>query len=188
MNITGKFVDLGAGRIYPAEISIRDKKIFSIRELPAGEFVPEHFICPGFIDAHVHIESSMLVPAEFARLAVVHGTVATVSDTHEIANVCGLKGVEFMIRNGKSVPFKFYFGAPSCVPATPFETAGATLDAKDVETLMKKDEIKYLSEMMNFPGVLNKDPEVMRKLDAAIKESKPIDGHAPGLRGEAARA
>src|SRR4249919_2079211 len=187
MNITGKFVDLGAGRIYPAEISIRDKKIFSIRELPAGEFVPEHFICPGFIDAHVHIESSMLVPSEFARLAVVHGTVATVSDPHEIANVCGMAGVEFMINNGKTVPFKFNFGAPSCVPATIFETAGATLNAADVDTLLQKEEIKYLSEMMNFPGVLYGDEEVVKKIASAKKYNKPVDGHAPGLRGEAAK-
>src|SRR4030095_4154361 len=132
-------------------------------------------------------ESSMLVPAEFARLAVVHGTVATVSDPHEIANVCGIEGVEFMINNGKSVPFKFFFGAPSCVPATEFETAGASLNAKDVELLLKKKEIKYLSEMMNFPGVLNKDEEVMKKIKAAIQQNKPIDGHAPGLMGDKAK-
>ena len=129
----------------------------------------------------------MLVPSEFARLAVVHGTVATVSDPHEIANVCGMEGVEFMINNGKTVPFKFYFGAPSCVPATPFETAGAHLDAKDVEKLLQREEIKYLSEMMNFPGVLNEDEEVMKKIAAAHHLLKPVDGHAPGLRGEDAR-
>ena len=187
MNITGKFVDLGAGRIYPAEISIRDKKIFRIRELPAGDFVPEHFICPGFIDAHVHIESSMLVPSEFARLAVVHGTIATVSDPHEIANVLGPAGVEFMIENGKKTPFHFYFGAPSCVPATVFETAGATLDSEETDRLLSRPEIKYLSEMMNFPGVLHGDKEVMRKIASAKKYRKPVDGHAPGLRGEEAR-
>jgi adenine deaminase len=115
----------------------------------------------------VHIESSMLVPSEFAKLAVVHGTVATVSDPHEIANVCGMEGVEFMIENGKTVPFKFNFGAPSCVPATIFETAGATLDSTDVEKLLKREEIKYLCEMMNFPGVLNEDEEVMKKIAAA---------------------
>jgi adenine deaminase len=145
------------------------------------------FIMPGFIDSHVHIESSMLVPSEFARLAVVHGTVATVSDPHEIANVCGLDGVEFMIRNGKTVPFKFNFGAPSCVPATNFETAGALLNADDVKELLQRDEIKYLSEMMNFPGVLFRDPEVMKKIEAALQLGKPVDGHAPGLRGEDAR-
>ena len=187
MNITGKFVDLGAGRIYPAEISIRDKKIIGIRELPAGELVPEQYITPGFIDAHVHIESSMLVPSEFARLAVVHGTVATVSDPHEIANVLGVSGVEFMIDNGKKTPFHFYFGAPSCVPATVFETAGAALDSGETERLLSRAEIKYLSEMMNFPGVLHGDKEVMRKIASAKKYQKPVDGHAPGLRGEEAR-
>jgi adenine deaminase len=135
----------------------------------------------------VHIESSMLVPSEFAKLAVVHGTVATVSDPHEIANVCGMEGVEFMIESGKTVPFKFNFGAPSCVPATIFETAGATLDSTDVEKLLKREEIKYLSEMMNFPGVLNEDEEVMKKIAAAHRLLKPVDGHAPGLRGEQAK-
>jgi adenine deaminase len=129
----------------------------------------------------------MLVPSEFARLAVVHGTVATVSDPHEIANVCGMEGVEFMIENGKTVPFKFNFGAPSCVPATIFETAGATLDSNDVRKLLQRDEIKYLSEMMNFPGVLNEDEEVMKKIAAAHRLLKPVDGHAPGLRGEQAK-
>jgi len=129
----------------------------------------------------------MLIPSEFAKLAVVHGTVATVSDPHEIANVCGMEGVEFMIENGKKVPFKFYFGAPSCVPATIFETAGATLDSTDVEKLLQRDEIKYLSEMMNFPGVLNEDEEVMKKISAAHHLLKPVDGHAPGLRGDLAK-
>jgi len=145
------------------------------------------FILPGFIDAHVHIESCMLIPSEFARLAVVHGTVATVSDPHEIANVCGMKGIEYMIENGKTVPFKFYFGAPSCVPATTFETAGAIIDVNDVNDLMRRDEIKYLSEMMNFPGVLSGDEEVLQKMAAAKKANKPVDGHAPGLRGEDAK-
>jgi adenine deaminase len=129
----------------------------------------------------------MLIPSEFARLAVVHGTVATVSDPHEIANVCGIAGVEFMIRNGNTVPFKFYFGAPSCVPATTFETAGATLNSKDVEALLQRDEIKYLTEMMNFPGVLNGDEEVLKKIATAQKVHKPVDGHAPGLSGDAAK-
>ncbi len=158
------------------------------REAPPPEgFGEASFILPGFIDAHVHIESSMLIPSEFARLAVVHGTVATVSDPHEIANVCGIAGVEFMIKNGNTVPFKFYFGAPSCVPATTFETAGATLNSKDVEALLQRDEIKYLTEMMNFPGVLNGDEEVLKKIATAQKVHKPVDGHAPGLRGDAAK-
>ncbi len=154
---------------------------------PSWEIGREAFILPGFIDAHVHIESSMLIPAQFARLAVVHGTVATVNDPHEIANVCGVAGVEFMIRDGNTVPFKFYFGAPSCVPATHFETAGAYLNSEVVEALLQRDEIKYLTEMMNFPGVLNGDEEVAKKIEAAKKQNKPVDGHAPGLRGKDAK-
>ena len=186
-SIKGNLVDIKQKRIYGAEISIEAGKIKRIQpmELPASQ--PVNYLLPGFIDAHVHIESSMLVPAEFARLAVVHGTVATVSDPHEIANVCGKEGVAYMIDNGKTVPFKFYFGAPSCVPATTFETAGASLNANDVRELLARDEIKYLSEMMNFPGVLQKDPEVMQKIAAAKHFFKPVDGHAPGLRGDAAR-
>ncbi|WP_207511977.1 adenine deaminase [Longitalea luteola] len=185
--ITGQLVDIWQKKIYPATIAVVNGKIGSITPLEnASPSLP--FILPGFIDSHVHIESSMLVPRQFARLAVVHGTVATVSDPHEIANVCGMKGVEYMIENGKSVPFKFFFGAPSCVPATVFETAGATLDTDDVAALLQKEEIPYLSEMMNFPGVLFKDPVVMKKIQAARAAGKPIDGHAPGLRGEQARA
>jgi adenine deaminase len=188
-SLTGNLVDVHQRRTYLAEITVTDGKIFSIKELTmaVGETVPD-FILPGFIDSHVHIESSMLVPAEFARLAVVHGTVATVSDPHEIANVCGLEGVEYMIENGKTVPFKFNFGAPSCVPATVFETAGAALTSDDVERLLQRDEIKYLSEMMNFPGVLHGDEEVMKKIAASKRLNKPVDGHAPGLRGIDAQA
>ena len=182
--IKGQLVNIAAKRIYPAEVHIQEGKIIAIKELSPGSINDgAPFILPGFIDSHVHIESSMLVPSEFARLAVVHGTVSTVSDPHEIANVCGMKGVEYMINNGHTVPFKFNFGAPSCVPATTFETAGAVLDAKEVEDLLKRDEIKYLSEMMNFPGVLHKDPEVMEKIAASHRLGKPVDGHAPGLRG-----
>jgi len=187
MIIRGQLIDIRKKRIYPAELRLHDKKIASIRELSAGETVPQQYLCPGFIDAHVHIESSMLTPAEFARLAVVHGTVATVSDPHEIANVCGMEGVDFMIRNGREVPFHFFFGAPSCVPATLFETAGASLPAEQVDVLLSRPEILYLSEMMNFPGVLNGDPEVMGKIASARKYQKPVDGHAPGLRGTEAK-
>ncbi len=186
-SISGNLVDVHQQKIYPAEIKIEKNKIASIREIPGSRLTTHGYILPGFIDSHVHIESSMLVPSEFARLAVVHGTVATVSDPHEIANVCGMEGVEFMIENGKSVPFKFNFGAPSCVPATVFETAGAALKSTDVEKLLQRDEIKYLSEMMNFPGVLHEDEEVMKKIAAAHRRLKPVDGHAPGLRGEDAR-
>jgi adenine deaminase len=162
-------------------------KIISITALSSSSSSTLSYILPGFIDSHVHIESSMLVPSEFAKLAVVHGTVATISDPHEIANVCGMEGVEYMIANGKTVPFKFHFGVPSCVPATIFETAGAALNSADVDVLLQKPEIKYLSEMMNFPGVLFNDEEVMKKIAAAKKYNKPVDGHAPGLRGADAK-
>ncbi len=185
-SITGNLVDINNQAIYPVELTVSAGKIISVKK-QGEDAVVQGYILPGFIDSHVHIESSMLVPSEFARLAVVHGTVASVSDPHEIANVCGMEGVEFMIDNGKTVPFKFNFGAPSCVPATVFETAGANLDADDVEKLLRRDEIKYLSEMMNFPGVLQEDKEVMKKIRAAHKLMKPVDGHAPGLRGELAK-
>ncbi len=185
--ISGNLVDVWKKAIYQAEIRIENGVIGSITKIGDGPNPVGKFIMPGFVDSHVHIESSMLIPSEFARLAVVHGSVGTVSDPHEIANVCGMEGVEFMIANGKQVPFKFNFGAPSCVPATIFETAGAALNSEDVKKLLEKDEIKYLSEMMNFPGVLFKDPEVMQKIRAAHALGKPIDGHAPGLRGEKAK-
>jgi adenine deaminase len=186
-SISGNLVDVHQQKIYPATVTVENGKIISIKESPHSPLTTHHYLLPGFIDSHVHIESSMLVPSEFARLAVVHGTVATVSDPHEIANVCGMEGVEFMIENGKTVPFKFNFGAPSCVPATIFETAGASLDSKDVEKFLQRNEIKYLSEMMNFPGVLHEDEEVMKKIAAAHRLLKPVDGHAPGLRGEDAK-
>lgn len=186
-SVSGNFVDILHEKIYPATIKVENGKIISIQPNNQLTNKPLNYILPGFIDSHVHIESSMLVPSQFARLAVVHGTVATVSDPHEIANVCGMAGVEFMIENGKTVPFKFNFGAPSCVPATSFETAGAVLDSTDVEQLLQRKEIKYLSEMMNFPGVLFKDKEVMKKIAVAHRLGKPVDGHAPGLRGEQAK-
>jgi adenine deaminase len=186
-SIKGNLVDIINKRTFAAKIDVAEGVITNIEELAATVDTVTGFILPGFIDSHVHIESSMLVPSEFARLAVVHGTVGTVSDPHEIANVCGMEGVEFMIENGRQVPFKFNFGAPSCVPATTFETAGAVLDANDVEQLLQRDDIKYLSEMMNFPGVLFKDEEVMKKIAAAHKVNKPVDGHAPGLRGKEAK-
>lgn len=184
--ITAQLVDSTDEIIYPVELTVQNGRIESIKKVPVKEASSLPFLVPGFVDAHVHIESSMLIPSEFARLAVVHGTVGTVSDPHEIANVCGLAGVEFMIENGKTVPFKFNFGAPSCVPATVFETAGAVLNADEVDGLLSRKEIKYLSEMMNFPGVLNKDPEVIQKIASAKKYNKLVDGHAPGLGGELA--
>ena len=186
-SVSGNLVDIPNKRIHGATLWIEDghiKRIEASSE-PINPALP--YIMPGFIDSHVHIESSMLVPSEFARLAVLHGTIGTISDPHEIANVCGVAGVEFMIENGKQTPFKFFFGAPSCVPATIFETAGAEVNEKEVDALLSRPEIFYLSEMMNFPGVLHNDPVVIAKIKAAQKHNKPVDGHAPGLRGEAAK-
>jgi adenine deaminase len=182
--IQGQYVDILNKRIYPATLKVEQGIIVSITETNEA---PEHYIMPGFIDSHVHIESSMLVPSSFARLAVVHGTIGTISDPHEIANVCGLEGVQYMIDNGKKVPFHFFFGAPSCVPATQFETAGASIDSAATAKLLASPDIYYLSEMMNFPGVLHQEPEVMQKIKAAHQIGKPVDGHAPGLMGELAK-
>jgi adenine deaminase len=180
-SIKENIVDILKKEIYAGEIFVSGGKIESVKRIQEK---CSNYILPGFIDAHVHIESSMLIPSEFARLAVVHGTVATVSDPHEIANVSGIDGIKYMIENGNQVPFKFYFGAPSCVPATGFETAGKQITAGDIEHLFKDYGLKYLSEMMNFPGVIFNDPEVMKKIDVAKRYNKPIDGHAPGLTGD----
>lgn len=182
MKIQGQIVDIQNKRIYKGEITIKAGKIAAIEE---KNHTIETYILPGFVDAHIHIESSMLVPSEFAKLAVTHGTVSTVSDPHEIANVLGVKGVEFMIENGKQTPFKFNFGAPSCVPATDYESAGAIIDADAIKTLMANPDIKYLAEMMNYPGVLFDDAQVLEKIKWAKHYNKPVDGHAPGLKGEA---
>ena len=179
-------IDIENRSILPARIRVADTQIAAIERLGNSPDADLPYALPGFVDAHVHIESSMLVPTEFARLAVVHGTVATVSDPHEIANVLGVDGVDFMIENGKKSPLKFFFGAPSCVPATSFETAGATIDADDIAALLARDEIVYLAEMMNYPGVLMNDPSVMAKIAHAAARGKPVDGHAPGLVGEQA--
>lgn len=181
--LRGHVVDIVGRRTYPGEVTVIDGHIAAIEPVDGAV---EGYILPGFIDAHVHVESSMLIPSEFARLAVVHGTVATISDPHEIGNVLGVEGVEFMIANGREVPFHFFFGAPSCVPATTFETAGACIDAAEVGRLLERPEVVYLSEMMNFPGVLGGDPEVLAKIAHAKRLGKPVDGHAPGLRGDAA--
>ncbi|ULQ50991.1 adenine deaminase [Flavihumibacter fluvii] len=185
--IQGNIVDIPNRVVFFGELHLRGDKISRIVTLSESANTAAVYICPGFIDAHVHIESSMLVPSAFARLAVVHGTVGTISDPHEIANVLGVEGVKFMIGNGARVPFKFHFGAPSCVPATSFETAGAAIDSDAVRELLQRDDIYYLSEMMNFPGVLHQDEEVMAKIAAARHLGKPVDGHAPGLRGDDAR-
>ncbi len=179
--IQGQIVDIQNRTIFSGSILVENGKIKAVKK---EEHDVKHYILPGFVDAHIHIESSMLVPSEFAKIAVKHGTVATVSDPHEIANVLGVKGVEFMIENGKQTPFKFNFGAPSCVPATTFESAGAVINSDDIKTLMANPDIKYLAEMMNYPGVLFDDSEVLKKIEWAKHYNKPIDGHAPGLRGD----
>lgn len=181
--LSGNIVDVVSQRIFPGTVFVKNGKISEIHE---HETDKTEYILPGLVDAHIHIESSMLIPSEFGRIAVIHGTVATVSDPHEVGNVLGLQGIRFMIENGKKIPFNFYFGAPSCVPATPFETSGATIGPAELEELLQSDDIWYLSEMMNFPGVLFHDPEVIHKLELARKYNKPVDGHAPGLTGEQA--
>ena len=181
MTVSGQIVDIINRRIYPGSITVSEGRIEAIREHAVSE---KHFILPGFIDAHIHIESSMLTPYEFARMALPHGTVATISDPHEIANVCGMEGVRYMLENARKAILKFNFGAPSCVPATTFETAGAVITAKDFEALFRDDGLTYLAEMMNYPGVLHRDPLVMEKIDVAKKYTRPVDGHAPGLTGD----
>ena len=181
MKIIGQIVDIYNKKIYKGELVVKGGKIKAIIK---KDHQVTDFIMPGFIDAHIHIESSMLVPSEFAKIAVTHGTVATVSDPHEIANVLGIEGIEFMIENGNKVPFKFNFGAPSCVPATAFESAGAVIDSEGIKKLLQKKEIKYLAEMMNYPGVLYDDDEISKKIAWAKHYNKPVDGHAPGLRGD----
>ncbi|MEY3310690.1 MAG: adenine deaminase [Bacteroidota bacterium] len=184
MIISGQYIDISKREIYPADIVIENGIIISIT--PCIE-APDHYIMPGFVDAHIHIESSMLIPTEFSKLALVHGTIGTVSDPHEIANVLGIKGIDFMIENTKLSPLKCLFGAPSCVPATSFEHSGASISADDIHQLLSRDDIGYLSEMMNFPGVLNNDEEILKKISSARFYNKPIDGHAPGLLGNDAK-
>lgn len=181
--VTGNIVDVVNSRIFRGTVFVENGKIVDIIPNSDPAPVPVPIIMPGFIDSHVHIESSLLVPTEFARLVVSHGTVASVSDPHEIANVLGVDGVRYMVETGKKSPFKFYFGAPSCVPATTFETAGAIVNSDDIEQLLSSDDIKYLGEMMNYPGVIYDDNEVVKKLESARRHNKPIDGHAPLLSG-----
>jgi adenine deaminase len=183
--IAGQVVDLHNRQIQPGVVHVFNGIVDHIE--PTDD-APDRYVLPGFVDAHVHVESSMLTPSEFARAAVVHGTVGTVSDPHEIANVLGMSGVEYMIQDGRQVPFHFAFGAPACVPATPFETAGAALGPDDVAALLDRQDVPYLSEMMNYPGVLEGDPDVLAKIEAARRRGKPRDGHAPGLRGAKAKA
>jgi len=181
MQIEANYIDIVNREIFPAKVTVKDGKIATIEKTDTP---CDTYLLPGFVDAHIHIESSMLPPSEFSRLAVCHGTVATVSDPHEIANVLGIEGVKYMLKNSEQTPFKCYFGASPCVPATPFETSGATLDPDAIETLLAMPQIKYLSEVMNFPGVINGDPDMLAKIDIAKRLGKKVDGHAPGLRGE----
>ena len=184
---TGNIVDILRRRVFYGRLTVADGRIAQITDKGGARQDATYFM-PGFVDAHIHIESSMLTPCQFARQAVVHGTVATISDPHEIANVLGVEGVRFMLDNAEHTPLKVMFGAPSCVPATTFETAGAVLDAQAVAELLKDPRIGYLSEVMNFPGVLMGDKDLLAKMDAARLHHKPIDGHAPGLRGDEAAA
>jgi adenine deaminase len=187
-SLRANVINLFTNTINPGTIHVADGQIRTVAlEADSAPDPALPYALPGFVDAHVHVESSLLVPAEFARLAVTHGTVATVSDPHEIGNVLGVAGVEYMLESGRSVPFKFCFGAPSCVPATPFETAGATITAQDIEHLFQNPAVGYLAEMMNWPGVLHRDAEVMEKIALAQRYGRPVDGHAPGLRGTDAR-
>ncbi len=179
--ISGQIVDVVGKRIFPGTVHLREGKIEKITEESNNESI---FILPGFVDSHIHIESSMLTPYEFSRMALPHGTIATVSDPHEIANVLGMEGILYMLDNAKKSPLKFYFGAPSCVPATTFETAGATITAENIEVLFRDHGLKYLAEMMNYPGVLHRDPLVMDKIAVAQKYNRNVDGHAPGLRSD----
>ncbi len=181
MNITGQLIDIHKRQIYPAEITVSNRLISRIVRL---ESAPDKYILPGFTDAHIHIESSMVTPGSFAMAAVSRGTTAVVSDPHEIANVLGIPGIKYMINDAARVPLKFFFGAPSCVPATTFESSGATINSEDIRQILELAEIKYLAEMMNFPGVIYDDIEVWKKIEIAHRLNKPIDGHAPGLRGD----
>jgi adenine deaminase len=179
-SITGQFVDVVLGKIYPAKVSYADGKILAIEKVDTA---PSHFILPGLIDSHIHIESSQLTPSRFAEAAVPHGTTAIVSDPHEIGNVMGMEGIRYMVQDSESVPLRIFFTAPSCIPATPFETSGAKIDAEQVEKLLGLKQFVALGEVMNYMGVINDDPEVMGKIKVAHALWKPIDGHSPGLLG-----
>lgn len=180
--ISGKIVDIINKRVFPGKLFIKGGKIHRIEK--TNDPVDEVYLLPGLVDSHIHIESSMLSPQQFAHTAISHGTVATVSDPHEIANILGEEGIHFMLNNAAQSPLKFNFGVPSCVPSTPFETSGAVLDSTRVKDLLEKPYFKFLAEMMNFPGVVSADEEVLKKIQAAKDFNKPVDGHAPGLRGK----
>ncbi|MBC7119497.1 MAG: adenine deaminase, partial [Methanobacteriaceae archaeon] len=179
--LRGNILNVFTGDIYPAEIIIEDGIIKIVRKIKA-DF--DGILLPGFIDSHTHIESSLVTPSSFAEATIPHGTTAVISDPHEIANVMGLEGIDFMIEDSKRVPLKFFFTAPSCVPATEFETAGAKIGINEIRTLLERDDIVALGEMMDFPGVISENPEVIKKIEVAKEACKPIDGHAPLLSGD----
>jgi len=178
-----QLVNVLSGEIHAADIAIYDGKVVGLGEYSASQTVDlkGKFVCPGFMDAHVHLESSMVQPAEFARAVVPLGTTSVICDPHEIANVQGLDGVQYILDASEGLPLQVYVMVPSCVPATHMETAGAELTAADVATLLGRDRVLGLAEMMNFPGVLYRVPEVLEKIKAA--GDRPVDGHAPGLSG-----
>ena len=180
--IKGNLVDIINRETYGASITLKDGKIFHIHKTGSIE---NQYILPGFIDAHVHIESSMCTPANFGAAACKHGTIGIVADPHEIANVLGVEGIDFMVNNAEGLPFYYWIGVPSCVPATPFESSGAIIDAATTKTLLQRDDLHFLAEMMNYPGVLENDAEVINKIKAAQETGKPIDGHFPNGKGEA---
>lgn len=185
-SLSGNIVDVLGRRIFPGRVEWEDGRITRIVPTPGRRYKVQ--ISPGFVDAHIHVESSLLPPSEFGRRAVVHGTVATVSDPHEIANVLGVAGVRYMLADAKRTPLKIHFGAPPCVPATDQESAGAALGVAEVEALLARKDIHYLAEVMNYPGVLSGSPDMLGKIAAARRRGKPVDGHAPGLRGKDAKA
>ena len=179
--VAGNIVDVVSKRIFKGELRVQGGFISSIKEL---ENVPDCYILPGLVDSHVHIESSLLIPSRFADLVVRKGTLGVVTDPHEIANVLGEIGIDFMINDASKTPLEIRFGVPSCVPATPFETSGFKLGSNKVESLLKREEVVCLAELMDYPGVIRRDLEVMKKIVAAKRLGKKIDGHAPGLKGE----
>ncbi len=181
LQLRGRMVDVQGGGIYPVRLRIRGSRILSVERDPSA---PPRFILPGLIDAHIHIESSLLTPSRFAERAVVHGTTAVVADPHEIANVAGMEGIRYMLEDAASVPLRFHFTVPSCVPASPLETSGGVITARDASVLFQDPRFVALGEVMDHSKVLNDDPDTMAKIDAAIRAGRPVDGHCPGLRGE----
>ena len=179
-SVVGNIYDIGSGKFVKGEIKIMGDRIIDI--LPTSKSC-SNYIIPGFIDSHIHIESSLLFPAAFSQIAITHGTVAAIADPHEIANVLGSEGIRLMKVNADQADLKFYFGAPPCVPATDFETSGATITTNDIKNLFDSGTCHHLAEVMNYPGVIHHDSELMAKINIAKSFGKIIDGHAPNLTG-----